>query len=786
VNDKDRTGKISATEIKKYADIYVKVVEGDIYYLDYSPVTGHEGLFELVYGEESIRLSDGVGYKLGYGAKIQFVMYPRFDTTGYYLSSFVLADTDLTERLSVLNVALPEGTREALVYGGANAEAGYTVTENMTARSTFDVSRYNIYTEVVYDDGIVGETANYLKEESGYSTAWGDFAEVKVFISDGFVLDRIFVKRGTDDVGHDVNLVDSADDDAFDEQMYYNKRNVLTNEYRDVLRVRKVGTDVYLTAHVSRRAYTVRYVFDGAQNLYEAETSFNDIHVGYPKYSVSSNGGGEWMGNVFVFEAYHYDELSARITPKNGYRILPVDGTAEYKAVVRAVRYDEQKGEWVPIKDNAGNPVFTELNLSDVGNDVRSFSFHSPTSPVTTTYVFSDIEIEFSIEVKKYDVKTTVGFADAFGKDNLNSTVVSWEIKDGNGNSQDAVAITRAIGSATRSAEHHGTLNYSFTAPEGYRLTGISINGRSWNDIEKEGVYNSAENKVTYVSDDLRYTITYNDNATYSYSITFTINDSLVKGAYAQPQTAIEAYMETAPITYDIKTYINGVFYENSVYDGLNGVSDGSTAVINCPAQAEHFNRFSFKPVPYEGFTVKSLTITTGDESGTATDETQFVIGNPSGEKNYSVVNIYIPGVNMLAGKLTLHVFYETEIVSYKVGVYAYGYSYGDGVVKKDEDGVVSDSSEGYVDYDTAMGTVNVSVSTEGVGMPFANNAYYQYFSEVRIEALAKDGYVLYDVLETTDGTESSVKNGVRGISYYKENVGSYVRHVVRYSVDSL
>ncbi len=805
VHDKDRTGKISATEIRDYAEIYVRVISGDIYYLDYNPVTGHDEWFGLEYGKEGVTISaaDGVGYKLGYGARIQFIMVPKFDAKGYELSSFVLEDTDITDRVKAIKTTLPSsaGQVEVLCYGGADMNEGYLVVSDLEARSVFDITRYNIHTEVVYADGVVGETINYLREESGLTIAWGDYGEVRVNIGDGFILKNIRVNRGG--VENDVNLIDSADNDAYDEQMYYNKRNVNTNEYRDVLRVRKVKTDVYLTATVERKEYEVRFKINDKSKLYEINTVFNEHHAGYPVSSDSSNGSaGMWEENAgaasyYVIKAWHYDELTVTVSPKNGYSVLPIsDGVkADYKAVVRAIRYNEDTKEWEYMRDNAGNLIYTELNFGTLDGDIRQFTFHSATSPVAATYIASSVEIEINIAVKTYETSTSIGYIDAVGKDNKNNTTVVWNIFDGknDANPSSTAGLTVNNSSLSGVVNHHGKIRYEFTAQEGYRLNGITINGVSYRNLETTGKYyfDSEGERVTFSSENYEYTVVRRLDEerkwVYYYSISFNIDDALIKGAYNVPQTAIEVYIEIAPIKYEIKTYINGVYYENALHGTMNGSSDGKTVTVYSPATVEHFNTFAVSPTLFVGYTVESLAVKTGrtDDNAADLDATEYSVNAPNSNKNYSASYTFMPNVNLLNGRQTVHLFYATKIVSYKVKADAYAYSKNDGVIKKDELGQITENSAGYIDYDTAIGKVSAYVTTGGVRKELVNGASYEYFSEVMIEAYANDGYVMYEIAEVSNGAEVAVRNGVDGITYYSEESGGKTKYVIRYTVDS-
>lgn len=818
VNDKNRTGTVSVSTIKDYADIFIRIADGDIYNLDYTPATGHDEYFQLEYGESAITLSlSGKGYKIGYGAKIQFVMVPKFSQSGYMLSGFVMGG-DRTNQVRTATLVLPEyGEREVHIFGGISmtdvTRDGYVVTEDISARSTFDVTRYEVTTEIIYDDGVENENANYLRQETNISVAWGESSDIKVYVSEGFVLNDIFFKRGDNDVLHKVNLVDSADNEAFDEQMYFDVYNPATRETRDFLRIKKVATKIYIYAHLSREEYTVRYVFKDTEGnpaqgyLDDISTVYNKNHVGYPvSYDSSSSidNIANWSENVYSLPASYYDELEATVTPKNGYCVMPVtEGTStEYKIIIRAVKYDESKNEWIYLKDNSGNFITTELYLTNLDGDVNYFTFHPSTSPITSTFISSDIEIEFTLEVKTYDVSTSVSFINAISSnpDSVNRTAVAWQIRDRNSDQLSSATLSRDSGAVTEKAEHHGTLYYSFTATSGYRLTMISINGITWEGIETEWTdaltsetrrpsYDPSSNQVSYNANGLAYTVRYNQvTKQYVYEITFTVNDALVKGNYAAVQTSLQVYIEIAPISYDIKAYINGELLEHSAYDGVSGVSDEKTAKINLPETISHFDRFVVTPTAYEGYEIRTLTVLSGGEKGE--DATGFTVSNPSGRKTYDATYIFLPNVNILEGKLSVHIFYTTGIVSYKAEVDAYAYSYGDGVEKsegRNGTGTVSANlSEGYIGFDTDIGNVTVTIRTNNVDRVYPNENGYEYFSEVTIEAYANSGYVLYDVLENIDGSEISVSDGIRGVRYYTENRGETVKYVVKYTVDGL
>jgi len=815
VNNENRTGTVAPSAIKNYADIYVQVLNnGHIYTLDYRPIDA-DGLFSLGYGEEEIRLSS-LGYKLGYGAKIQFIMYPKFAQSGYYLTSFVFG-TDITDRVKTEVITLPEtGETEVYVYGGQTGD-GYEVRADIEARCVFDVTRYRVHTEVLYTDGVTGETVNFLKEESGMSTAWGSAADIQVFIGKGFILESIYVKRGEEGTYRPVNL-NYVGPNELDEQMYYDRLNTSTREERDFLKVRRVVTDIYVRANISRQHYQARYVVNGAEHLNDITTVYNENHAGYPVTTVSSLAeGGRWEGNVYVLDVYHYDELSAVITPKNGYEIKPVTdgGKVEYKVIVRAVKQNEN-GDWEYVTDNAGNLVFTELYLSTVTGDVKSFTFHSASSPIAATNVSSDLEIEITVGVKTYRTTTSAVFTDAVSANETerNETTVTWEVKDGGELTSGNFTLNRNGKSAVAVAEHHGYLNYRFVTSVGYRLSQIAVNGAIWRNIEyewtdpitgeiKRPTYDGSANTTGYVSEGLRYTVTYDPlTYTYTYDITFVVNDALVKGLYGTAQKALQVNMEISPIAYEIKGYINGVNYENAYYDGVSGISDGKTAKVFMPSQGVNYGTFRVNPSPVEGYEIRNLSVRTGktDALESETEATSYNITNVSSAQNFRLNATFLPNADLLQGETTVHVYYVTGIKSYGLSVEAYGYSYGDGVVKyPDATGAngSADLSEGYIDYESSFGQVAVTVTTEGANADFPNGTFphsgrYEYYSEVKIEAYANeidvDGgikkYVVYDIVEIVSGKETSVADGVRGISYYTEREGENTKYIVRFTVD--
>lgn len=768
VVDKNLIGSLPSEVLLNYANIRIQVMSGTVYDADYNPVET-DGIFDLQFNKTGISLFADYGYKLGYGTRIILVMQPKFEDTGYYLYNAFYGNTEIPASY------LEGDVYSEVFYGGSDPSKGLLVSENVNARCNFRIKLYSVTAGIVYDENIIGETMNSLTEESGGMIAWGDDGNVRMDIGEGFILDRITVERDGEEI-REVNLIDSADNDAFEEQMYYDKRNELTNEVRDVLVIKNVKGNVDVVAYLSREEFTLRYVFNDSDNLEKIETTLNENNSGYPQSTVvgdnSASGGQIWeRENVHVVPVKYYDEAAAVITPKNGYEIIGD------KVLVRAVKYDENSGEWVPVTDGTGAEIVTELNLVTVAGDAKKFTFHNDTSLVPVLYVSYDLEISIDIRVKTYTVKTNVVRTDA-NVTNPNTTQISMSVKDrdgfdiilSDGSTQTAQNLTLDNPGKDQIAEHHGYINYVFNAPEGYMLDSMSVNGVRWDNF-----------RTTSFSDErMIFNATYNANAGrpyYTYVVRLNVNDALATGENYYSRGNIDVNIVITPITYNIKTYINGVYYENTDIGGRSGATDGKTVSVLSPAIATHFNGFTLEPVMYEGYEAIALSIFTGTfEEGA--DATHFTVSNPSGSRYNNATNGFMPYVNVLEDKLTIHIYYQTRIITYIADISNYAYSF--------DTALLPDGSEGKVGFDTVAGKTEVFVTTNGEGITYEERGSYEYFSTIRVDAYAKEGYRLYSVVEVVDGKETDIVNGVRGIGYTvtTDSSGREVHSFV-YTVDS-
>lgn len=748
VVDKNLTGSLPTEVLLNYANIRIQVMSGTVYDADYNPVET-DGIFDLQFNKTGISLFADYGYKLGYGTRIILVMQPKFEDTGYYLYNAFYGNTEIPASY------LEGDVYSEVFYGGSDPSKGLLVSENVNARCNFRIKLYSVTAGIVYDENIIGETMNSLTEESGGMIAWGDDGNVRVEIGEGFILERITVKRDGEEI-REVNLKDSADNDAFEEQMYYDKRNELTNEVRDVLVIKNVKGNVEVVAYLARERFSLRYVFNSSENLEKIETSLNDNNAGYPQSTVvgdnSAGGGQTWEGsNVHVVSVKYYDEVAAVITPKNGYEIIGD------KVSVRAVRYDESTGEWVPVTDGTGAEIVTELNLVTVAGDAKKFTFHNDTSFVPILYVSYDLEINIDIQVKTYTVKTDVTRTDA-NVTYPNTTQISMSVKTAagfdvvlpDGTVQTAQNLTTTNTGKDQTAEHHGYILYVFSTPEGYMLDSVSVNGVRWDNF-----------RTTSFSDErMEFVATYNANngrPYYTYTVRLNVNDALVTGENYYSAGNIDVNIVVTPITYTIKTYINGEYYENTDIGGRSGATDGKTISVLSPAIVTHFNGFTLEPVMYEGYEAIGLSVMSGtfDEGS---DATNFSVNNWGNSRYFNITNGFMPSVNVLEDKLTIHIYYETRIISYIVDISNYAYSF--------DTALLPDGSEGKVGFDTVAGKTEVFVTTNGEGITYEERGSYEYFSTIRVDAYAKEGYRLYAIVEVVDGKETDIANGVRGITY--------------------
>lgn len=802
VIDKNLTATIDPELIAGYMTISLVVLSGAAYDEDYAQVPLEDSYPIVNYYTSQVSLFNDYAVKLAYGSKIKFVMTPKFSATGYYLFNFFLGNNEIPNLT---------GDRQVEVsYAGATG-TGYSVIGDVTARCSFRIKRYTVSTSIGYTEDITGESVNALVEESGGTIAWNGSAYVRITVGQGYSLKDIFVRREGEIAEHAVYLEGSAGNDSYEEQMYYSLRNDQTNEIRDVLIIKNVTGDVSVRAVFEREKHVFRYKFNNA-SLLSVTTQYNPQNAtGFPRVTdVDGDLKGYWeSANVLVLETAYYDELLAIFTPNNGYYVT------DTRVTIRAVVYNETTGEYDALTDNAGEEIATTLDLVNLGNDRKRFTFHNETSQLATLYVRYDLEVEVNVAIKTYALITSVNRINATGVEN--ETEISLDVKDRLGNevlvNGDAQAaqllklVTNANGSKVgtettlrMTAEHHGYILYTFTAPEGFMLDSLSVNGYTWNDLCTTRIVDERLDLTvtTAVLGGKRY---------YDYTIRFNVVDALIQGRNNMDFTRIVVSMQIAPVNYQVKIFINNELREwemiaDSNGNMMSGVTDGvrnglgilvdGTLSVYSPSRSTHFSTIAVQPALFEGYEVTDLIVKSGAEYDDVTgpsdarlSSTYFSIpANLSSRANYLLNYSTLSGVNALTDERTVYFFFTTHIISYEVNVITYAYTLDD--TFRTLYPSFGTETQGIVPYDSLAGHNEVSVVTGGVPQSFVNGGMYEYFSTVRVEFYAKLGYKMYVAEELRNGAFIEVINNVNGIRIESsvDNAG-VTKYTLSYAIDS-
>ena len=783
VVDKNLTSTIDPELIANYMTVSIVVLEGAVYDAEYQQVILEESYPIINFYTSKISLFFDYGIKLAYGSKISFVMTPKFSTTGYYLYNFFLGSNEIP-------VLIGDRQVEAS-YAGPNG-SGYVVVGDVTARCSFRIMRYAINTEIGYTEDIVGETVNGLTEESGSTIPWNERAYVKVTVGQGYSLNALYVRRAGDAVEHLVDLTETEDDDAFDEQIFYALRNDSTNEIRDVLVIKNVTGDVYVRAVFERETHVFRYKFNDA-SLLSVTTQYNPQNTtGFPRATdVDGDAKGYWAdSNTLVLRTAYYDELLGILTPNNGYRIT------DTTAVIRAIKYDETTGEYVPVVDNAGDEIVTTIDLVNLGNDKKRFTFHNETSQLPALYVRYDLEVELNVVIKTYTLYSSINRVDAFGV--TNDTAVNLDVKDKNandvlvnGDAQYAQLLERDGPDVRMVVEHHGYILYTFIAPEGFMLSTISANGYEWNDLNTASVIDERMNMtVTLISG--------SGARNYSYVIRFNVQDPLIEGRNNVDLSRIVVSMRIAPIPYSVKIYIGNEYRDWTTLidesgNTRSGATDGTTLSVYSPQSESHYGSISVEPALFEGYEVTGLVIRSGGDYDDVTGPddvrlsgTNFSIpSNLSARGGYRFNHATLPGVNVLTNERTVYFFFTTHIISYAVDVRSYAYTL-DESFRTLYPGF-GEGTNGFVPLDSLAGNVEVSVVTEGVRQEFVSGNRYDYFSTVRVDFHAKEGYQLYAMEELREASYLGLVSGVNGVTVESSvNASGGTDYIFTYSINAI
>lgn len=714
-----------------------------------------EVIAEIEEGKSSINVT------LDYGTKIKFEFTPNFAEHGAYLFNLQSGNVQLSF------TGDPTGT---VVYGGEGIET----VNDMAFRATFRIMEYQIRVNTEYEEDIRGETLNVFASDStsviSWKASWNSSTVIKTVAGTGYYVDRIVIvydENGTEKRITISGYNEREDDFGGVEDGYAVSKNNDDAIYglRDTLTLYGIKSDYTVTAYFAREAYEIIYVINELDYVESVKTSLNDRNAVYPDYYYNTKDGNGWTIN-----SHYYDEITATIAPKDGYKISADEITVE------CVIIDENTGEFIILKDENGKEMVYTVRLTATGNgDERIFTFHPSNLPAAEHYIQSTVRIALDFEIKEYRADTTVNRTRAAGDTSAagNNTEVRVGIRDKN---NDQIVVNGVLQSDARfvqgaipevmTAQHHGFMLYTFTTPEGYMLTKFTINGFTLEEMTDNGI---AE----------EYAVVKNSNGsaiTYSYTVKVRVNSLLIAGSTKNPWVKINdltVSMDFAPITYEVRIVINGEVMDYRTVNGRNGVTDGEQLTVYGAPTVTHFGISSIEPSLFEGYKISDTTTEAyfGTESGFIAE-----MGSRAGFMRVGTVisdffMLDFKGSNLAnsdvsEGKTYVYFLFNTEIITYtqEIGAKVF-YSEN------------SQLKEVPLSENTAGGSVRVTVTTR-TGEEYvtdlagitAFSESLEYFSSIRIVAEAKPGfsiYGIYEIFAVGDGTEDRrISSGTRNISY--------------------
>ena len=697
---------------------------------------------------------------LDYGTKIKLEITPNFAGHGAYLFNLQSGNVQLS---------VPGDPTGTVVYGGD----GIRTMENIAFRATFRIMEYQVKVATAYDENIKGETKNVFASDStsviAWKASWNSSTVIKIVAGEGYYVDRIIIVYG----GATITISDyRAREDVFGgvEDGYAVTKNNDDPIYglRDTLTLYGIKSDYSVTAYFAREEYEIIYEVNELEYVESVKTSLNERNAVYPDYFYNTLTGGGWTIN-----SRHYDEITATITPKDGYKI-----SSEEITVVCLV-YDEDAGDYVIMKDENGKEMTYVVKLSKTGSgDERTFTFHPSNMPAAEHYLESTVKIALNFEIKEYRVDTTINRTRASGDTSAtgNDTAVRVGIRDRNNEQIIVNGVLQSDGRFVQgaipevmTAQHHGFMLYTFTTPEGYMLTKFTINGFTLDELRAKGI---AE----------EYSVVKNvsgTTVTYGYTIKIRVNSELIAGSN-NPWVKINdltVTMDFAPITYNVRIIINGNVMDYQNVNGRNGVTDGEQLTIYGAPTVTHFGISSIEPSLFEGYRISDSTteVYFGTESGYLALESNRAGFMRAGTIISDFYMLRFIGTNLVNSdvsedKTYVYFIFNTSIISYTQEI-------DTGVYYSEVTSSGSALKTVRLNENASAGSVKVIVTTrtgDEYEVDLASAGIFseslEYFSFIRIEAEAKPGFALYGIYEeTTVGGVTEyrrISSGARNVSY--------------------
>lgn len=721
------------------------------------------------------KIVDTISGVFDYGTKIKVVITPNFEQYGIYLYSFVV------NNLQQGNLG---DTTGVVTY----AEDGQSLTNDVAFKAIFRVKSYSVAVTTTYNEDIKNETLNTVANDAtgayNWSVYWNESTVIKVIAGEGYYVDRVTIEYTLNGEGKTItvnnyNLIE-GEYGTIESGLVISKDNdSAIYGLRDVITLYNITSAYKVKVYFARNAYEAMYILNDPTVVYNVSTQLNVYNASYP----SSTHDSLTSANPWTVDVKAYDELTVDIEPKDGYNIIETEVTLE------SVVYNETTGEYEIMYDENGNALVRTFKLYETGTEEgRMFTFHEATKVSTDYYISSDVRVYINVEIKEYTLSTNITRTDAAlaEDDEKNVTAVTVAVKDRNNNNLDVSGqIQRPIEYGPNDtpgvlvAEHHGTINYSFSVPYGYMLESFIVNGFTKDELVEKGMLFAGEERRTSAG----------AGTAYGYDYTLTVSTALINGSDTNPwigNTDINVSINLIPINYVIHVWINGVEYDFDVYNDRNGVSDGKEIIVYAGSVISHFATLVVEPSLYEGYRIIETKIYYGTADGYDESKiSKFTISNGAitEREEYEFSSENMVDANVLIGLTHLHILYDTEVLKYNQIVSGTVY-YNDN----------EDDDLEHVPYQqkTDAGEINIFVNGESLEdleeKELEDNKNYfdiidketitnytfievEYFNQIKVEAKAKDGYALYAVYEVykdSKGNEviDKVVSGQRGVTF--------------------
>ncbi len=791
IYDNENKKNINAGKSDEYIDVLMTVV-----YRDGSRETfGSNGTLSLI-------------KVLEYGTKVTFEITSKFASKGVYLYNLTRTVKTSGGGDSVQQIVLPTAetprTTGELLWGNVEGLIGYgemVVTGDFLLGAYFQLREYTVSTSITYDEAIVGESANSARRESTntdrWVVYWGTNTSVRVEIARdvennidygyGYELKKIVLTDAA--TGQTTELTLTGDETSVTASTDYFTAKYVVDETdevygtRNVLHLNGVKHGVSIEVQLTRKTYSAYFVAtttEGLGYIDNIETVFNRFNTAYPTKTIDSS----LSSTPWEIQVRHYDELQVTVRPKDGYEIT------ETRVSIVSLTRNRTTGEW-----EEGTTVTLRYNETGT-RDIRYFTFHAA-STMAEAHIRGNVRIKLSVGIKRYSLGTTVIRTDSGYDTSLtkNNTVVQLTTYDRQVNGAvlsrpDPLVKGAAISVAE--AQHFGIIEYTFTTPEGYRLSSLKANGYTLEDLEANGLL-------------IKKSISKNisDGNRYDYDLVILVNSDLVTGASSLIQLYdISVTLTFSVIEYNVVVQINDLSKNFASYGGRDGVSDGRTITVYTSKTVTHFSTLIVEPVLYEGYEIPAIgalnpsgstAITLGTDVSDHGLATAFgdVQRDMRSRVSFVITSDSLGKADLSKDFTTIYLHFDTSIIYYDLVM--------DSMVFYSKNGSLEQTA---LKNHTAAGTVTYSVKNSvvtginkedtfsGQTTYGAIDASMPYFTKVTVEATAASGFAVYDIYELSSASGKAewvpIENGRNGLTFETRTVGTKTVYTVSFEINSV